>query len=160
MSLYGFEDSFFGLMPCGTFSYSWHFSFPLIIFYFSGLLAAAEWLGTQAEKQARSTDYFLSIICLFSRYLLTEFNSGCFSHSTCHISRAAHSSATFGIFTAHKMTATGTLVTDLACSGNLDSFAQSLMGFLFRHLVKSLKTTRNPAPKSRLTVNLSSAIKT
>jgi hypothetical protein len=44
-------------MPCGTFSDSWHISFPLRILDSSGLLAAAEWECTQAEKQARSIDY-------------------------------------------------------------------------------------------------------
>jgi hypothetical protein len=39
------------------------------------------------------------------------------------------------------MTTTGAFVPDLAGSGNLDSFFQSLMGFLFRHLANSLKTT-------------------
>jgi hypothetical protein len=33
-------------MSCGTFSNSWHISFPLKIFYSTGLLAAAEWKGT------------------------------------------------------------------------------------------------------------------
>jgi hypothetical protein len=31
MSLYRFENSFLGPMSCGTFSYSWHISFPLRI---------------------------------------------------------------------------------------------------------------------------------
>jgi hypothetical protein len=36
MALYCFEDSFFGLVPCCAFSDSWHISFPLIDFVFSG----------------------------------------------------------------------------------------------------------------------------
>jgi hypothetical protein len=57
MSLYCFEDSFLRLVPCGTFSNSWHISFPLKILDSSGLLAAAEWECTQAEKRACSIDY-------------------------------------------------------------------------------------------------------
>jgi hypothetical protein len=54
MALYCIEDSFLGLVSCGTFSYSWHISFPLKIFVSSRLLAAAEWGSSQAEKQALS----------------------------------------------------------------------------------------------------------
>jgi len=39
------------------------------------------------------------------------------------------------------MTTTGAFVFDLAGSGNLDSFAQPFMGFLFRHLAVPLKIT-------------------
>jgi len=52
MSLHGFEDSFLGPTSCGAFSDSWHISFPLKILDSAGLLAAAEWQETQAEKQA------------------------------------------------------------------------------------------------------------
>jgi hypothetical protein len=46
MALCCFEDSFLCPMSCGTFSNSWHISFPLKIFDSTGLLAAAEWNGT------------------------------------------------------------------------------------------------------------------
>jgi hypothetical protein len=54
-----FEDSFFRLAPCSAFSYSWHVSFPLKLGHSSRLLAAAEWVPTQAEKQACSMDHEL-----------------------------------------------------------------------------------------------------
>jgi len=43
MALYCFEDSFLCLVSCGTFSNSWHLSFPLKIFDSLSLLAAADW---------------------------------------------------------------------------------------------------------------------
>ncbi len=81
------------------------------------------------------------IICLTLRYLLTQFNPGCFSHRARHKRRASHSPSAFCVFTAHKMTTTGAFVLDLPCSGNLDSFFQPFMGLLFRHLANPLKIT-------------------
>ena len=84
-------------------------------------------------------DSFLLIICLSSRYLLTQFNLDSFSRGACHNRRAAHPPSTFCVFTAHKMATTGAFVFDLAGSSNLDSFAQPFMGLLFRHLAVPLK---------------------
>jgi hypothetical protein len=77
-------------------------------------------------------DYFLLII--LAQRLFTESNPGCFTRRTGHNSRAADAPSAFGVFTAHKMTTAGALALDLTRSGNLDSFAQPLMGLLFRHL--------------------------
>ena len=69
-----------------------------------------------------------------SQNLLTEFDLGCLSHRTGHKSGTAYASSTLGVLTAHKMPTAGVFSPNLAGSGNLDSFAQALMGLLFRHL--------------------------
>jgi hypothetical protein len=97
----------------------------------------------RAEKQARSIDYFLFIIC----YLLTQCNPGSLSHRAFHSCRAVKPPSAFCVFTTHKMATTGAFVLDLAGSGNLDSFSQPFMGFLFRHLTNPLK---NLFDKSRI----------
>ena len=81
-------------------------------------------------------DYIL--LNMFSRYLFAKFNLGCIGHFICHNSRTANAPSAFGVFTAHQMPAAGAMALYLAGSGNLDSFAQSLMGLLFRHLTISL----------------------
>ena len=81
-------------------------------------------------------DYIL--LNIFSLYLIAEFNPGCMGHCIGHNSRAANAPSAFSVFLAHKMPAAGTMALYLAGSGNLDSFAQSLMGLLFRHLTISL----------------------
>ncbi len=51
-----------------------------------------------------------------------------------HNSVTADAPSVFSVFTAHQMPVAGAMVLYLAGSGNLDSFFQSLMGLLFRHL--------------------------
>jgi len=46
--------------------------------------------------------------------------------------------APFGIFAAHKMATTAATSADFTGSSNFDSFAQTLVGFLFWHLIDSL----------------------
>jgi len=110
-------------------------SFPLKIFDSLSLLAAAEWKEPKPRSKPSQSiiDYFLLIICLLSRRLFAQFNPGPFSRRGSHNSRAGYPPSTLGVFTAHKMTATGAFALDLAGSGNLDSFAQTLMRLLFRH---------------------------
>ena len=81
-------------------------------------------------------DYILSNI--FPRYLFAEFNPGRFSHFVGHNTHAADAPSAFCVFATHQMPVAGAMVLYLAGSGNLDSFAQSLMGLLFRHLTISL----------------------
>jgi hypothetical protein len=66
--------------------------------------------------------------------LLTQCNPGRLSQRACHSRCIAEPPSTFSVFTAHKMATTGFFVLNLAVSGNLDSFAQPFMGFLFWHL--------------------------
>jgi hypothetical protein len=115
----------------GTFSNSWHFSFPLKIFGYSSLLAAAEWKPRSKLNQI-IPDYLF--IYLLSSSLLTQLDPDRFRRCAFHNRRAAYPPSTFCVFTAHKMTTSGAFVFDLAGSGNLDSFAQPFMGLLFRHL--------------------------
>ncbi len=81
-------------------------------------------------------DYILSNI--FSQYLFAEFNPGCFGRFFGHNSRTADAPSVFSVFTAHQMPVAGAMVLYLAGSSNLDSFAQSFMALLFRHLTISL----------------------
>ena len=50
----------------------------------------------------------------------------------------------FGVFAAHKMTAAAATSSDFTGSGDFDSFAQTLMGFLFWHLIGSFPATARP----------------
>jgi hypothetical protein len=52
--------------------------------------------------------------------------------------RTFYSSAPFGIFAAHKMTAAAATSKDFTGSSDFDSLFQTLMGFLFWHLTDSL----------------------
>ena len=81
-------------------------------------------------------DYCL--LNIFPRYLFAEFNLGCIGHFIGHNSLTADTPSAFSVFTAHQMPVAGAMALYLAGSGNLDSFAQSLMGLLFRHLTISL----------------------
>ena len=81
-------------------------------------------------------DYIL--LNIVSLYLIAEFNPGCMDHFIGHNSRATNAPSAFSVFTAHQMPVAGAMALYLAGSGNLDSFAQSLMGLLFRHLTISL----------------------
>lgn len=81
------------------------------------------------------------LLNIFSLYLIAEFNPDFIGHCIGHNSRAANTSSAFSVFTAHQMPAAGAMALYLAGSGNLDSFAQSLMGLLFRHLTISLNRT-------------------
>ena len=74
---------------------------------------------------------------IFSLYLNAEFNPDRIGHFIRYNSRAANAPSAFSVFTAHQMPAAGAMALYLAGSGNLDSFAQSLMGLLFRHLTIS-----------------------
>jgi hypothetical protein len=65
-----------------------------------------------------------------------DFN--CSSYRTGRSCRTSYSSAPFGTFAAHKMTATAASSADFTGSSDFDSFAQTLMGFPFRHLIDSL----------------------
>jgi len=46
------------------------------------------------------------------------------------------------------MTAAGTFMADFAFRGNLDSFAQTLMGFMFRHLFSPFKILNLKDPEN------------
>jgi hypothetical protein len=95
-------------------------------------------LAIQAEKQARLIDYSLSFIGYFLCSSFSELDSDCLSRHTgnnCHFS---YSPASFGIFAAHKMSAAAAFSVDFTGSSNFNSFAQTLMGFLFWHLIDSL----------------------
>ncbi len=61
--------------------------------------------------------------------------SGC----TGHDSRPAYAPSAFGVFGAHKVTTARALAFDLAARSDFDSFTQTLMGLLFRHLANSFK---------------------
>jgi hypothetical protein len=73
-------------------------------------------------------------IDLLRSSLPAQFDPDCIRGRAFHNRRAAYPPSTFWVFTAHKMTAAGSFMLDLAGSGNLDSFAQPFMGLLFRHL--------------------------
>ena len=90
----------------------------------------------RAEKQADFIDYCL--LNIHSLFLFAEFNLGRIGHFTGHNIRAADAPSALCVFTAHQMPAAGSFASDLAGSSNLDSFAQSLMALLFRHLTISL----------------------
>jgi len=49
----------------------------------------------------------------------------------------------FGVFAAHKMTGAGTLMPDLAGSGDLKPFAQTFVCFLFWHFKQSIRDSGN-----------------
>jgi hypothetical protein len=68
----------------------------------------------------------------------TEMDFNCFSYRAGRSCRTSYSSAPFGTFAAHKMTATAASSADFTGSSNFDSFAQTLVGFPFRHLIDSL----------------------
>jgi hypothetical protein len=59
--LYCFEDSFLGLVSCRAFSDSWHISFPLRIFDFFGLLAAADSKPRSKPVISKTPSYYFSI---------------------------------------------------------------------------------------------------
>jgi hypothetical protein len=88
-------------------------------------------------------------LIIFTKYLFTEFNSGRLGRSAGYDGRTAYASPAFGVLTAHQMPATGAFSLYLTGCGHFHSFTQTLVGFLFRHLLISLKMTyRNPALKS------------
>ena len=89
--------------------------------------------------RAEKLDLINWLLSIFSMYLFAEFNLGRLSHFIAHNIRAAYASSAFGVFAAHQMPAAGSFTLDLAGSGNLDSFTQSFMALLFRHLTISLK---------------------
>jgi hypothetical protein len=70
--------------------------------------------------------------------LLTELDSDCSGCSTGNNCRTFYSPAPLGVFTTHKMTAAATTSADFTGSSNFDSFAQTLVGLLFWHLIGSL----------------------
>jgi hypothetical protein len=74
---------------------------------------------------------------IFSPYLIAEFNPGRISHFIGYNRRTADAPSAFCVFTAHQMPTAGAMALNLAGSGNLNSFAQSLMALLFRHLTIS-----------------------
>jgi len=76
------------------------------------------------------------------KFLLAESDFGYFSHCLVHNRGACDSSASFGVFGAHKMSAAGLFVLDLAGGGDFNSFTQPLMAFLFRHLRYSFELTQ------------------
>jgi hypothetical protein len=104
-------------------------------FCFFSLLAAADLKSREASifncLSVSSIDYF-------SRPSFTELDSDCSGCSAGNNSRTFYSPAPFGAFTAHKMTAAAAMPPDFTGSGDLDSFAQPLVGFLFWHLICSL----------------------
>jgi len=85
--------------------------------------------------------------------LFTKPDFDCFSCRTGYNSRTSHPPSILGIFTAHKMTATASLPPDLTSSGDFDSFAQTFVGFLFRHLIDSLNIKDSNLRHLQLLVN-------
>jgi hypothetical protein len=75
---------------------------------------------------------------IFSQQLFTKFDFGRISHFTGYNGGAAYTPPAFRVFTTHQMPAAGAMTLNLAGSGNLDSFTQTLMALLFRHLTISL----------------------
>jgi hypothetical protein len=76
--------------------------------------------------------------------LFTELDSdcsGCFTGNNC---RTFYSPAPFGVFAAHKMTAAAAMSPDFTGSSDFYSFTQTLMGFLFWHLIDSFPATARP----------------
>jgi hypothetical protein len=95
-------------------------------------------LATQAEKQACLIDYSLSSIDYFLCPSFSELDSDCSGCSTGDNCRTFYPPAPFGVFAAHKMTAAAATSADFTGSSDFDPFAQTLVGFLFRHLIASL----------------------
>jgi hypothetical protein len=107
-------------------------------------------LATQAEKQACLIDYSLSSIDYFLYLSLTELDSDCSSCSTGNSCRTFYSPAPFGVFAAHKVTAAAATSEDFTRSSDFDSFAQTLVGFLFWHLIDSFPATARPSPRREI----------
>ena len=78
------------------------------------------------------------------RVLFAECDPGRLGRCAGHCGRTADAPSAFGVFAAHKMASAGAFSLDLARSGNLDSFAQTLVGLLFRHLITFLKRICKP----------------
>jgi hypothetical protein len=98
---------------------------------------------------------------IFSLYLFAKLNLSRFGHFIAYNIRAADVSSAFCIFTAHQMSAAGAMPLNLTGSGNLDSFAQSFMALLFRHLTISLiESIRYKASKKPFISDFFSAKKT
>jgi len=75
-------------------------------------------------------------------------------HCIIHNNRTADVPSAFSVFSAHQMPTPGAMALYLAGSGNLDSFAQSLMGLLFRHQTISLiEYTQNHASEKSFTAD-------
>lgn len=72
-------------------------------------------------------------------YLFVEFCPDYFVGRTGHEGRITNPSSSFGIFSAHKVASKGSFAFELAGSCYFDSFFQTLMGFLFRHITNSFK---------------------
>jgi hypothetical protein len=110
----------------------------------------ARWRQLNDSREASLPHWFINYVAsdIFSQHLFAEFDFGGTSHFVGYNSRTAEASATFRIFTAHQMPTTGAMTLNLAGSGNFDSFAQSLMALLFRHLTISLiEYARKHAPR-------------
>jgi hypothetical protein len=59
MALYRFENSLLCVVPCGTFSNSWHFSFPLKI-----LIRQAYWRQLNESREVSPIKLFMIIFYL------------------------------------------------------------------------------------------------
>jgi hypothetical protein len=101
-------------------------------------------LATQAEKQACLIDYSLSSIDYFLCPSFGEMDSDCSGCLTSNSCRTSYSPAPFGIFAAQKVTAAAATSEDFTGSSDFDSFTQTLMGFLFWHLIDSFPATAQP----------------
>jgi hypothetical protein len=95
-------------------------------------------LQVPAEKQACLIDYSLPSIDYFLYPSLSKLDSDCSGRFTGNSCRTFYMPSPFGVFAAQKMTAADAMSEDFTGSGNFDSFAQTLMGFLFWHLIGSL----------------------
>jgi hypothetical protein len=62
-----------------------------------------------------------------------------FGHSAGYNFGTADTSAAFCVFAAHQVAAERTLSADFAFGGHFNTFAQSLVGLLFRHITVSFK---------------------
>jgi hypothetical protein len=95
-------------------------------------------LATQAEKQACLIDYSLFSIDYFLCPSFGELDSDCIRRLAGNNCLTFYSPAPFGIFAAQKMTAAAATSADFTGSSDFDSFAQTLVGFLFWHLIDPL----------------------
>jgi hypothetical protein len=86
--------------------------------------------------------------------LFAELYPDCSSRSAGDNCRTFYPPAPFGVLTAHKMAAAAASPVDFTGSGDFNSFFQTLVGFLFWHLISSLKYKGLNLQYLRLLVNL------
>jgi len=86
-------------------------------------------------------------------YLFTELYPDCSRCPAGDHCRTFYSPAPFGVLTAHKMAAAAAFSVDFTGSSDFNSFTQTLVGFLFWHLIGSLKYKEGNLQYPHLLVN-------